>query len=221
MVDDGRAGRSLEWSAGDADLKAKDKPAGWNDSLDLEGWADVDLDVSADVPASSFDLDGGKPVETFHLDLHVHNSGLPGAYEYQFEGKVTGDAAMSCVRCLADMTVHFDAPFSLRYLPISSMPLDEEEKSEVEILEKDVDIEYYRRPVFDLLALVREQVYLGVPMGPICREDCAGLCPNCGTDRNLGPHACTEKKVDPRWEALASLKLAGGKRDDTGKKSPS
>ncbi|MFN7976446.1 MAG: DUF177 domain-containing protein [Acidobacteriota bacterium] len=188
----------------------------WKDTLDLERWEDTDMEVHGDAPSSGMELEGCKPPAAFHLDLRVHRSGLPGAYEFQLDGSVTGDLGLTCVRCLAETPFRLEVPFSVRYLPISALPLDEE--GEAEVMEKDVDIEYYRRPVFDLLALVREQVYLGVPMDPVCRADCAGLCPRCGADRNLGPHACTEKAVDPRWEALEALKTPREQR--TGKKRP-
>jgi uncharacterized protein len=53
---------------------------------------------------------------------------------------------------------------------------------------------------------VREQAYLELPMDPVCREECKGLCPHCGADRNAGDHECTETIIDPRWEALKRLR---------------
>ena len=47
---------------------------------------------------------------------------------------------------------------------------------------------------------------MAVPMKPLCREDCQGLCPECGKDLNLGPCAGAHETVDPRWEALRALK---------------
>ncbi len=65
---------------------------------------------------------------------------------------------------------------------------------------------------FESRPLIEEQVELGLPMKPLCREDCAGLCPQCGQDWNEGRCACVHEKVDPRWAALAMLKepRAGG-----------
>ncbi|HEY8080481.1 MAG TPA: DUF177 domain-containing protein [Acidimicrobiales bacterium] len=58
----------------------------------------------------------------------------------------------------------------------------------------------------DLTALVRDAVVLELPLAPLCRDDCAGLCPQCGTDRNVGPCAC-EPEVDPRWATLDALRV--------------
>jgi uncharacterized protein len=66
--------------------------------------------------------------------------------------------------------------------------------------------------VFDSRPLVIEQVELSLPMKPLCREDCKGLCPQCGEDWNEGRCDCVHEVVDPRWAALAKLKepRAGG-----------
>ncbi len=62
----------------------------------------------------------------------------------------------------------------------------------------------------DLEPLVREAVLLELPLVPLCRPDCRGLCPNCGADLNLGPCGCVVTGVDRRWEALEALRLTPG-----------
>lgn len=54
--------------------------------------------------------------------------------------------------------------------------------------------------------LVAEQVVLAWPAHPLCREECAGLCPRCGADRNEGACSCEIGEIDPRWGALAALR---------------
>lgn len=54
----------------------------------------------------------------------------------------------------------------------------------------------------DLAELAREAFFLNVPMSHLCREDCRGLCPKCGTDLNLGACDCKLQDKDPRWKAL-------------------
>jgi len=56
----------------------------------------------------------------------------------------------------------------------------------------------------DLLALAHDACILELPLAPICREDCAGLCPVCGANLNLEHCSCT-LPVDPRWAGLAHL----------------
>jgi uncharacterized protein len=58
----------------------------------------------------------------------------------------------------------------------------------------------------DLAPMVREEVLLAVPDAPLCRPDCAGLCPTCGADRNAGPCGCDDEVRDDRWAALDVLR---------------
>jgi uncharacterized protein len=59
----------------------------------------------------------------------------------------------------------------------------------------------------DLRPLVRDVLLLELPLAPLCREDCCGLCPTCGADLNLGTCECATVAADPRWEALDSLRM--------------
>ena len=59
--------------------------------------------------------------------------------------------------------------------------------------------------MLDLTEAIRQYALLVIPMKPLCREDCAGLCPNCGHNLNLGPCDCPLQQVDPRWAALIEL----------------
>lgn len=58
----------------------------------------------------------------------------------------------------------------------------------------------------DLELLARDAILLGLPQVPLCRPDCAGLCPMCGTDRNIGGCDCGRQAGDPRWAALDQLR---------------
>ena len=58
----------------------------------------------------------------------------------------------------------------------------------------------------DLAPMVREEILLAVPDAPLCRPDCAGLCPTCGKDLNAEPHEHEDEATDERWAALAELK---------------
>ena len=58
----------------------------------------------------------------------------------------------------------------------------------------------------DLEPLVREAVMLALPQAPLCSEDCAGLCSECGANRNTTDCGCTNEVLDPRWAALDALK---------------
>lgn len=60
--------------------------------------------------------------------------------------------------------------------------------------------------LLDLRPLARDAVVLGLPLAPLCRPDCAGLCPGCGADLNYGACGCPKAPADPRWAALDVLR---------------
>lgn len=64
-----------------------------------------------------------------------------------------------------------------------------------------------RDATVDLTELVRDAVLLELPVAPLCDDDCAGLCPTCGIDRNEGECGCAAEETDPRWAALADLRF--------------
>lgn len=82
----------------------------------------------------------------------------------------------------------------------------------------DVQEIYERQPVegetrqlrdatIDLTEMVRDVVLLDLPLAPLCDDDCAGLCPTCGVNRNTSPCDCAAESTDPRWAALADLRF--------------
>ncbi|HVM06050.1 MAG TPA: DUF177 domain-containing protein [Acidimicrobiales bacterium] len=77
-----------------------------------------------------------------------------------------------------------------------------------EVFEDDWDPEQtyqLRGDQLDLEPLARDTVLLELPLAPLCREDCAGICPTCGADRNVAPCGCAGAATDPRWAALDAL----------------
>jgi len=59
----------------------------------------------------------------------------------------------------------------------------------------------------DLTEAVRQYALLAIPMKPLCRDDCAGLCPTCGYNLNQGACSCSPQEVDPRWSKLSRLQF--------------
>jgi uncharacterized protein len=82
--------------------------------------------------------------------------------------------------------------------------MSQEEEREVE--EDDLETSYYRDDQVDLSELLREQFYLALPMKPLCRDDCKGLCAQCGTNLNTGTCDCHPAWDDPRLAPLKQLK---------------
>lgn len=106
-------------------------------------------------------------------------------------GTVHGVYHAQCSRCLRPLTRTFDTAvrelFEPEPLDGQTYPLEGEE--------------------IDLELPVRDTVLLDLPVAPLCREDCAGICPVCGNDRNDNPCDCDDTLPDPRWDALRELHL--------------
>jgi uncharacterized protein len=125
------------------------------------------------------------------------------AQKVRLVGRVTTVLEMACGRCLEPFAVKVDAPFDLLFLPAATEATATVDR---ELDDADVGLSYYEDDAIDLADVMQEQFYLALPMKPLCREDCRGLCPSCGTNRNIGVCACQVEWVDPRMDALRQLK---------------
>jgi uncharacterized protein len=142
--------------------------------------------------------DAYRIVAPVQLDFDIHKDKT----RFRLEGTAKTELELPCSRCLEPFRMPVDAPFDLRYLPASDMSKDEER----EVQDEDLETSYYRDDQIDLNELLREQFYLALPMKPLCREDCQGLCPQCGTNLNTGTCDCASEWVDPRLAALKNIK---------------
>jgi uncharacterized protein len=104
---------------------------------------------------------------------------------------------MVCSRCLEEAELPVNVPF--RY---TLMPAVEDNREEVELTEEDLEYGVYDGETIDCDPLIYEQIVLQIPMKVLCRDDCRGLCPQCGANLNTGVCSCTEKAVDERLAVL-------------------
>jgi uncharacterized protein len=121
---------------------------------------------------------------------------------YRVAGRVKGALELACSRCLDAFSHPVDAEFDLRYVPRTENVGD----GETEVEEDDLSTAFYTDDQIDLGQIVTEQFQLALPMKPLCRDECKGLCPQCGTNLNNGSCACNTKWSDSRFEALRQLK---------------
>ena len=124
---------------------------------------------------------------------------------FQLIGTVKTTLELGCSRCLEPYRLPVASTFDLRYLPSGEASAEHE----AEIEDDDLDTSYYSDDQIDLNELMREQFYLALPMKPLCREDCRGLCPQCGTNLNTDACACAPAWEDPRLAALKALRPKG------------
>ena len=124
-----------------------------------------------------------------------------GPNAFGVSGRVTTKLEMECSRCVESFGVSVDAQFDLRYVPAS----ENAGEGEREVGEEDLATAFYREGMIDLIELMREQFVLALPMKPLCRDECRGLCPQCGTNLNTSQCDCAPAWEDPRLAPLKSL----------------
>ena len=138
-------------------------------------------------------------VEPPQITGRINRSG----HEVRLRGRITARAEVDCDRCLKQVTVPIETSFDVTYVPAS----DYQEQGAAELQEEDLGISIYEDEAIDIDELVREQVLLNIPARALCTEDCKGLCPICGANRNETPCECEARKADPRWGALKDIKF--------------
>ena len=114
-------------------------------------------------------------------------------------GEIDSTVPVACGRCLEEMPARVRAAVDVRFIP--RPPTGDR----VELGTDDLDLDFYNGDEIDLSTLVQSETALALPMKPLCRDDCRGLCPVCGGNRNLVACACPERAPDPRLGVLKDL----------------
>jgi uncharacterized protein len=150
--------------------------------------------------------------EVHEADLVVANDGSRGSVEgtvslLRTKSGILATATLRllypdvCSRCLTPLEVPLELHIEEEYYPTvdiltgAASPRPEDQSTFL------IDEHH----VLDLTEAFRQYRLLAVPMQPLCRPDCAGLCPICGQNLNESPCACPRDEYDPRWSALAKL----------------
>jgi uncharacterized protein len=121
-------------------------------------------------------------------------------------GRLSASVQVECGRCLERYAVPVDQELDLFYLP-REKERPQEQEEDVELSDRDVVVGYYDGDALDLGDVVREQVYLSLPLKRLCGEGCRGLCPTCGKNLNTGDCGCPppETPEEPRLSFLRKL----------------
>jgi uncharacterized protein len=158
---------------------------------------------------------GGSRVYDVNVDLRgldkaiMPRGPLQGTLKLMRTGEgilVTGqfhiDLELECTRCLEPFTAPVDFGVEEEFRPTIDIitgknlpPVAGEDKATL------IDEHH----ILDLSEVVRQDVIVAAPPYPVCRADCAGLCPHCGQNLNEGTCDCQESATDLRWEALRHL----------------
>ncbi len=119
------------------------------------------------------------------------------------KGNIDCSVWIHCARCLKEFRLPLRDEFEVVYVPLKEAPRQEE----VELGREDMDVGFLGEDTIDLDELLNERIWLSLPMKPLCREDCKGLCPLCGKDLNEGDCGCSREAIDPRFAVLKELKM--------------
>ncbi|MGH7819910.1 MAG: YceD family protein, partial [Candidatus Binatia bacterium] len=112
--------------------------------------------------------------------------------DLMFHGSFTGAVSGTCARCLEAYPFSVERDFTYVLKPSADGPARDQ------LAEEDLSLSSYRGNEVDISPLVREAVILSLPTRPLCSEDCSGLCPRCGVNRNTTTCSCHDEWIDPR-----------------------
>jgi uncharacterized protein len=129
------------------------------------------------------------------VSLHL----APDGTEVLVQGEIRATVPQECGRCLATFPARVTAHVDLR---VSPRPASADS---VELGADDLDMDFYVDDQLDLDSLIATETTLALPMKPLCRDNCRGLCPVCGGNRNDVPCECHERPPDPRLAVLKTL----------------
>jgi uncharacterized protein len=160
----------------------------------------ISVEAPADLGIGVIGVPPGSPVQ---LDLRLE-SVVEGVL---VSGTATVEVRGECVRCLGDVTDELEVAIQELYVYPGVEPDDDLASR----LEGDL---------IDLEPLLRDEVVLDLPFRPLCRDDCSGLCVECGANLNDDPDHRHGARLDSRWDALRGLEGGSGKSYDVLQTAP-
>ena len=147
--------------------------------------------VDVSFPATDVGVDDERITGDVTVDL-IATSNIDGVV---VEGTITMPWRAPCRRCLVEV------------VGTARIDVDEVYQDPSDVSVVDGDAFPIEGDQIDLVPAVRELLLLELPDGVLCRDDCAGICPVCGIDRNRASCDCDTTVRDERWAALADLEL--------------
>lgn len=149
------------------------------------------LEWEARLPKDSAELSGPglRFAEDPHVRLVLDRSPDGGVHAV---GTLEAQYELECRRCLGPMIHEASLPVDVWFEPAVE---DDSGDEAVYSMEGDA-------ASVDLAPALRAELILALPEFPVCRDDCQGLCPGCGTDLSRGACTCGPKEIDPRWDVL-------------------
>ncbi len=168
--------------------------------FDIEEIYEEGLNFDVLEPKEHFNIDDCVLTEDVKVQGKLEKSGQ----EVLCQGSLQTGLSVTCTRCLGDFSFAVKAKLSVHFIPGVG---NEQLAGEIELTGLDVEQDYYEEGRIDLSPPVRDLILLSLPQVILCRENCAGLCPQCGTNLNESKCGCkNEESCDPRLAVLEQLK---------------
>jgi len=118
------------------------------------------------------------------------------------KGSFTAVLDICCSRCLENTKLSIGSDFDYTLIPAKA-----EMSGDLELRPEELEVSYYQGDFIDLAPVICEQIILQIPMKVLCREECKGLCPQCGANLNVASCNCSSKRADSRMAVLKNFKI--------------
>ena len=127
------------------------------------------------------------------------------------QGKINTEVELWCSRCLSSFSCPLTLGIEEEYFPV----IDVTTGLAISLSDEPGSFIINYRHILDLTEAIRQNALLAIPMKPLCRADCAGLCPNCGCNINIESCEC-QPEEDHRWAKLRSMVSTGWHNEQEG-----
>jgi uncharacterized protein len=146
-----------------------------------------------------FTADGIRQVGSMDWNATAERAGT----EIRIAGSLEVPMELTCSRCLEPANCPISKAFDVYFQQRDKAMFDEDE---IELTEKDTRTAFFTGTQLAIGDILREQVLLALPMKALCRLDCKGLCPQCGTNLNINSCECPSESFSSHSDALLQLK---------------
>ncbi len=169
--------------------------------IDVRKLEDGPRSLKASVPTRDLHLDEEQVRASGEVVVRLTAEKQPQG-GVRIRGNLGVEMELTCARCLDLLSYPLVADFNQYYQSNAHHSL----LGEIALQKKDMEIGFFSGDFIDVSDIIREQILLGLPMKPLCRKGCRGLCLRCGKNRNHDRCSCGPVPVDPRLAPLLKFK---------------
>ena len=157
----------------------------------------------SEIPDEGIDVAGEETVEsdTIISPIKARLKIMKIGSEIIVKGEVAADIKLQCSRCVSDFNSVFSVPVDVVYHPLDELKGEERH----EIPSGELNMDFYSGDEMDITTLMKEQILLNIPMKPLCKDSCRGICRTCGKNLNEGDCSCPPTETDSRFDILKKI----------------